>query len=311
MDENDRLKQRTAYLSIISNSALVLMKLFIGLYIGAVSLISEALHSGVDLLAALIAWLAVRKSVQPPDVEHDYGHGKFENLSAAVEALLIVAAAAAIVHEAVMGLMAGGEVPENLGYGVVIMLFSIIINLAVSQRLLTVAKLTHSQALEADGLHLRADIWTSVGVLIGLFAMEVTGWAAMDAIIAIFVAGIIFREGWHMIRASALELTDASLSEEDEERIGRILKSAPEVRGYHCLRTRRSGSYRLLDVHLLFDGNMHLAHVHAVCDELEGRIRKAFGGFDIVIHPEPDGIHQPESKVSRYEDSKQEGFASE
>jgi cation diffusion facilitator family transporter len=154
MEENDRLKQRTAYLSIISNSFLVLMKLFIGLYIGAVSLISEALHSGVDLLAALIAWLAVRKSVEPPDVEHDYGHGKFENLSAAVEALLIVAAAVAIVHEAVEGFVAGGAVPENLGYGVVIMLISIIINLLVSQRLLTVAKLTHSQALEADGLQM-------------------------------------------------------------------------------------------------------------------------------------------------------------
>ena len=306
MDENDRLKQRTACISIISNSCLVLLKLFIGLYIGAVSLISEALHSGVDLLAALIAWLAVRKSVQPPDTEHDYGHGKFENLSAAVEALLIVAAAAAIVHEAVLSLMAGGAVPENLGYGVVIMLISIVINLLVSRRLLTVAKLTGSQALEADGLHLRADIWTSVGVLLGLFAMEVTGWAPMDAIIAIFVAGIIFREGWHMIRASALELTDASLPEEDEARIGRILKSAPEVKGFHCLRTRKSGSYRLLDVHLLFDGNMHLSHVHAVCDELEGRIRKAFGGFDIVIHPEPEGIHSPESKVSHYEESKQE-----
>ena len=109
MDENDRLKQRTACISIISNSCLVLLKLFIGLYIGAVSLISEALHSGVDLLAALIAWLAVRKSVQPPDTEHDYGHGKFENLSAAVEALLIVAAAAAIVHEAVLSLMAGEQ----------------------------------------------------------------------------------------------------------------------------------------------------------------------------------------------------------
>ena len=109
-----------------------------------------------------------------------------------------------------------------------------------------------------------------------------------------------------MIRASALELTDASLPEEDEARIGRILKSAPEVKGFHCLRTRKSGSYRLLDVHLLFDGNMHLSHVHAVCDELEGRIRKAFGGFDIVIHPEPEGIHSPESKVSHYEESKQE-----
>ena len=303
MTANDRLKQQTAYLSVLSNTILVLVKLGVGIYIGAVSLISEALHSAVDLLAACIAWLAVRKSVEPPDAEHDYGHGKFENLSAAVEALLIVAAALAIVYEAIEALLAGGEVPEGLGYGVAIMLFSIIVNLAVSRRLLTVARQTGSQALEADGLHLRADIWTSVGVLLGLFALQITGWAALDAVIAIFVAGIIFREGWHMVRSASLELTDASLPEEDEQRIGEILSSAPEVKGYHCLRTRRSGTYKLLDVHLLFDGNMHLSQVHAICDELEEKIRADFGTFDIVIHSEPVGDHTPETKAMQYRES--------
>ena len=101
MSRNAALKQRTAYLSIISNTTLVVLKLIVGIYVGAVSLISEALHSGVDLIAALIAFWAVRKSVTPPDVEHDYGHGKYENLSAAVEAVLIVAAALGIVYEAV------------------------------------------------------------------------------------------------------------------------------------------------------------------------------------------------------------------
>lgn len=304
MTENDRLKRQTASLSIASNTVLVLAKLLVGLSIGAVSLISEALHSGVDLLAAMIAWLAVRKSVEPPDMEHDYGHGKFENLSAAAEALLIVGAAFAIVWEAIEALLLEPEVPKGLGYGVVIMLFSIIINLAVSQRLLRVARLTGSQALEADGLHLRADIWTSVGVLVGMFAMEITGWAPLDAVIAIFVAGIIFREGWHMARRASLELTDASLPEEEEERIGEILKSAPEVKGIHCLRTRKSGSCKLLDVHLLFDGSMHLARVHAVCDELEEKIREAFGTFDVVIHPEPYEGHRPETKAMLYLESR-------
>lgn len=304
MTENDRLKQRTACLSIVSNTVLVLAKLLVGLAIGAVSLISEALHSGVDLLAALIAWLAVRKSVEPPDMEHDYGHGKFENLSAAAEALLIVGAAFAIVWEAIEALLEGGKVPDKLGYGVVIMLFSIIVNLVVSRRLLQVGRKTGSQALEADGLHLRADIWTSVGVLLGLFAMQITGWAALDAVIAVFVAGIIFREGWHMIRSASLELTDASLPEEEEERIGAILKSAPEVKGIHCLRTRKSGSCKLLDVHLLFDGSMHLSRVHAVCDELEEKIRQSFGTFDVVIHPEPFEGHRPETKAMLYLESR-------
>lgn len=308
--EQAALKQRTAWLSIGSNTTLVLLKLIVGIYVGAVSLVSEALHSGVDLLAALIAFWAVRKSIIPPDAEHDYGHGKFENLSAAVEALLIVGAAGAIVYEAVSKL-GTAEVPEYLGYGAAVMAISIVINFAVSMRLTAVAKRTGSQALAADGLHLRSDVWTSVGVLVGLLAMEVTGWGWLDSVIAIFVAGIIFRAGWHMVMESVQELTDASLPEEDEERIGAIIASEPEVLGYHCLRTRHSGSYRLLDVHVTFDGNMHLSHVHAVCDELEQKIRSAFGTFDIMIHPEPAGSHTPETKVTQFEESQADDTAAE
>ena len=306
MSRNAALKQRTAYLSIISNTTLVVLKLIVGIYVGAVSLISEALHSGVDLIAALIAFWAVRKSVTPPDVEHDYGHGKYENLSAAVEAVLIVAAALGIVYEAVDKFHASA-VPEFLSYGIAIMVISIVINFFVSHRLIVVAKKTGSQALEADGLHLRADIWTSVGVLTGLVLMQDTDWAWLDPVIAIFVAGIIFRAGWRMIVDSTMQLTDASLPEAEEQRIRKIIESVPEVKGCHCLRTRRSGSYKLLDVHVLFDGTMHLSQVHAICDELEQLIRKEFGTFDIMIHPEPAGYHDVETKVSLYEESQADG----
>ena len=312
MSKNAALKQRTAYLSIISNTTLVVLKLIVGIYVGAVSLISEALHSGVDLIAALIAFWAVRKSVTPPDMEHDYGHGKYENLSAAVEAVLIVAAALGIVYEAV-DKFHESAVPETLSYGIAIMVFSIIINFFVSHRLIVVAKKTGSQALEADGLHLRADIWTSVGVLTGLVLIRADlnrryiYLMQFDPVIAIFVAGIIFRAGWRMIVESTMQLTDASLPEEEEMRIRKIIESVPEVRGCHCLRTRRSGSYKLLDVHVLFDGTMHLSQVHAICDELEQLIRKEFGTFDIMIHPEPAGYHDVETKVSLYEESQADG----
>ena len=299
MTENDVLEKRTAWLSIGSNTVLVLLKLIVGFSVGAVSLVSEALHSGVDLVAALIAFWAVRKSTVPPDLEHDYGHGKFENLSAAIEAVLIVAAALGILYEAVdkFDEMA---VPEFLEYGIAIMLFSIAVNFLVSRRLIAVAKRTGSQALEADGLHLQSDIWTSVGVLLGLVLMRMTGWAWLDPVIAIFVAGIIFRAGWRMVRASVMELTDASLPLETEARIMFLIESVPEVRDCHCLRTRRSGSYKLLDVHVLFDGTMPLARVHAICDELEKRIRAEFGTFDVIIHPEPAESHEDETKESVY-----------
>ena len=137
--------------------------------------------------------------------------------------------------------------------------------------------------------------------------MQVTGWAWLDPVIAIFVAGIIFRAGWRMIVDSTMQLTDASLPEAEEQRIRKIIESVPEVKGCHCLRTRRSGSYKLLDVHVLFDGNMHLSQVHAICDELEQLIRKELGTFDIMIHPEPAGYHDVETKVSLYEEAQAEG----
>ena len=305
MTEQAALKKKTAWLSIYSNTTLVILKLIVGLYVGAVSLVSEALHSGVDLVAALIAFWAVKKSLVPPDEEHDYGHGKYENLSAAAEALLIVGAAVGILYESVQKLQEG-SVPESLEYGILIMILSIVVNILVSRRLLQVAKLTGSQALEADGLHLQSDVWTSVGVLIGLVLMQLTGWAWLDSVIAIFVAGIIFRAGWRMVTESAMELTDASLPADQEAHIVEIIESVPEVKSCHCLRTRKSGSYKLLDVHVLFNGNMHLSQVHAICDELEGMIRAELGTFDILIHPEPIGSHQPESKSSHYEHSREQ-----
>ena len=284
MEDLGKLKKRTAWLSIFSNTTLVILKLIVGLYVGAVSLISEALHSGTDLIAALIAFWAVHKSELPPDK------------------LLIVGAAIGIVYEAV-DKFHRAETPEFLEYGIAIMVIAIVINFIVSRRLIHVAKRTGSQALEADGLHLSADIWTSVGVLTGLVLMQLTGWAWLDPVIAIFVAGIIFRAGWRMIVESAAELTDASLAPEEEEAIGAIFDHVPEVKGWHCLRTRKSGSYKLLDVHILFDGNMHLSRVHAVCDEIEQAIRAQFGTFDVLIHAEPVDGHTQDTKKSVYEDA--------
>ncbi len=304
MQDLDRLKQKTAWLSIVSNTTLVVLKFIVGFYTGAMSLVSEAMHSGVDLLAALIAFWAVHKSVVPPDVEHDYGHGKYENISSAVEAMLIVAAAIGIIYEAVQKFN-GMEPPQFLGYGIAIMAVSIVINYFVSGRLMAVAKQTGSQALEADGLHLRADIWTSVGVLGGLVGIELTGWHWLDPAIAILVACIIFHAGFGMVVESAKELTDTSLPPEDEARIGAIFSRHREVLGYHCLRTRKSGSYKLLDVHILFDAAMPLGRVHAICDEMEQQIREAFGPFDVLIHAEPAG--HTETNALQYKKSHEAG----
>ncbi len=287
MDHN-ALKQKTARLSIISNITLVVFKLVVGLAGGAVSIISEAAHSAVDLLAALIAYFAVRKAAQPPDEHHAYGHGKVENLSAAVEAILIVVAALWIIYEAV-GKFSAEHIPTFLEYGIIVMAVSIAVNWYVSTRLMRVARETHSHALEADGLHLQADIWTSVGVLIGLAIIKITGLTWLDPAIAIAVAAIVLKAGYSMTKKSVYELTDVALPPEEEEIIRSIIAAHPAVIAFHRLRTRRSGSSRLIDVHLVLFQDMHLDKAHAVCDEIEASIENRLAPSEVVIHMEPLG----------------------
>ncbi len=286
MDDNNTLKQNTARLSIISNSALVVFKLAVGLAGGAVSIVSEAAHSAVDLIAALIAYYAVRKAAQPPDEHHAYGHGKVENLSAAVEAALIVIAALWIIYEAVQKLTAG-HIPAYLEYGIAVMAVSIVVNWYVSDKLMKVARKTCSHALEADALHLRADIWTSGGVLVGLVVIKVTGLPWLDPVIAIVVAGVVFKAGYTMTKKSLYELTDVSLPPEEEEIIAGIFAAHPAILAYHQLRTRRSGSLRLIDVHLILRRDMHLDAAHAVCDEVEAALEARLAPCEATIHLEP------------------------
>jgi cation diffusion facilitator family transporter len=279
-------KQGAAMISVYSNSALVLTKLGVGIFTGSVSVISEAAHSAVDLLAALIAYCAVSISDKKPDHNHAYGHGKIENLSGAVEAVLIIVAALWIIYESSQKFYAH-ELPKDLEYGIAIMAISIVVNYFVSRRLFSVAKATQSHALEADALHLQADIWTSIGVLAGLVAIKITGLFWLDPLIAILVAGIIFKAGFSMTRKSIRELVDITLPDEERIIIQNIIEDHPMIKDYHNLRTRRSGSRRLVDVHIMLEANLHLDQTHNVCSELEERIKSLLSPCDVVIHQEP------------------------
>ena len=280
------LKRRTACLSVLSNTLLVIGKLSIGILTGTVSLISEAIHSGVDLLAAAIACLAVRKSCLPPDQDHDYGHGKVENVSAAFESLLIIVAALSILYEAA-GKFFHPQVPESLNLAIVIMLASSLINAIVSARLYYVGEKTGSEALKADGMHLRADVWTSAAVMAGIFLMKVTDWAILDPLIACLVALGILRVGYKMCRRSYDDLTDASLSDDEESKIGHIIMETPGVKGYHHLRTRISGSETIMDFHLELDRTLPLSQAHAISDKVESALQKKYGPCDPMIHLDP------------------------
>jgi cation diffusion facilitator family transporter len=286
-------KSAVARLSVISNSALVAGKLIVGIAIGSVSVISEAIHSGFDLVAAIIALLAVRAASRPPDRQHPYGHGKIENISGAIEATLIFGAAGWIIFEAVKKLMKHEGI-ENVGLGVAIMSISALANYFVSARLFKVARETESVALQADGWHLRTDVWTSIGVLCGLALIflggllfpDVSLWW-IDPVAAIAVALLIIKAAWVLTRHSIKDVLDESLPDEEVARIEYEIRICAGVRGVHDLKTRKSGMHRFVEFHLLVDSHMPTVESHRMTDDLSEKIEKMFPGANVNIHVEP------------------------
>lgn len=280
------LKRRTARLSVISNFVLVLCKLIVGLLTGTVSIISEAIHSGVDLMASTISFMAVRKSSEPPDEAHDYGHGKVENVSAAAESLLIIAVGIFILIGAASKFSAP-QLPQSLDLAIGVMVVSSALNAAVSYRMYCIGKQTGSAALQAESLHLRTDVWTSIAVLTGIVLMKITGFLWIDPAIACCVAVGIMRAGYHMGRNSYNTLIDTSLSVADEDTIGHIITSVPGVIGYHHLRTRKAGEVTVMDFHLEMDKDLPLEKAHAIATQVEKNLREQVGPCDPTIHLEP------------------------
>ena len=261
----DQLKEKTAHLSIISNTGLVLMKFAVGFAIGSVSIISEAIHSSMDLIAAVIAFFSVRKSAEPPDAGHSFGHGKFEDISGLIEALLIFVAAILIIREAAIKLLGHSPEelkPELLFAGIAVMGISALVNWYVSQRLMKVAKQTESIALESDAWHLRTDVYTSLGVFLGLILIRLTGITLFDPIFAIGVAIIIMKAAYDLSVRSFADLIDHSIPESDEQRIKEIIcDHSSEYAGFHDLRTRRSGPEIFIEFHLVMSGEITVAAV--------------------------------------------------
>lgn len=287
-------KERVALLSVFSNTTLVALKLIVGLWIGSVSVLSEAIHSGVDLLAAVIAFFSVKTSSLPADGKHPFGHGKIENIAGTVEALLIFLAAAWIIWEAARKLLEPQPM-ETVGWGVMVMLISASANTAVSRMLFRVGRETESVALIADGWHLRTDVYTSVGVMVSLAVI----WGGerlfpgldlhwLDPLAAIGVALLIIKAAWDLTRQSAGGLMDETLPPEEEEEIRRLICSQmPLIQGFHQLRTRKSGHFRFIEVHIQVDGKMSVEVAHALNQDLVRRIKQRFRQATVTVHTEP------------------------
>jgi cation diffusion facilitator family transporter len=294
-------KKRAAVLSIASNSGLIALKLVAGVLTGSVAIVSEAVHSFLDLMAAMMAWGAVRVSESPPDFEHPYGHGKTENVSALFEAILIVAGGAFILKEAIEGLIKGRAL-ESLQAGIAVMLVSTAVNYYISRRLFLVGQKSSSEALTADAWHLRTDVYASFGVFLALATIEAgrlidpaVNLAFVDSAVAGLVALVIVKTGLSLGWDAAQGLLDHSLPLKEQAVVVKILQEFyPEILGFRSLRTRRSGPYRLVLVDILVVGDISVAKAHEVgvrfARTVSARLPKTKTTFHLepIAHPSPD-----------------------
>jgi cation diffusion facilitator family transporter len=282
-------KTRAAAISIASNSILIVLKLVAGAVTGSIAIITEAIHSAIDLLASIVAYFSVRKADEPPDEQHPYGHEKVENVAAGIEGMLILVGAGIIIFESVRRLVDHAGV-EKLGFGIAVIAFSAVANFCVSAYLYKQARATDSPALEGDAAHLRADAWTSLGVLVALILVAITGVEELDAATALVVAGAIVWAGIQILNRSSRALVDEVLPPHELSAVREAIEEfeAGEVAGFHKLRARRAGSRRYVDLHVQFRSGTTLERAHELSHELQRAIRERIRGADVLIHLEPE-----------------------
>jgi cation diffusion facilitator family transporter len=292
-------RSRAAALSIASNTGLILLKLVAGAVTGSVAIITEAIHSAVDLVASFIAYFSVRQAETPADAEHRYGHEKFENVAAAAEGVLILIGSGVIVYAAVRSLVVGPDL-HALGFGIVVLAFSTAVNLFVSAWLYRRARDTQSAALEGDAAHLRTDAYTSLGVLVGLALVHWTGAEWLDPLVALAIAAAIVVTGLRIVARAWGVLVDEALPDDELAAIRDAIEAFADrgIVGYHQVRTRRAGARRYVDLHLQFRSGTSLEEAHATAHALQDEIdRRLPGGADVLIHLEPADKVRPGSEL--------------
>jgi len=291
-------RSRPATVSIGSNTALILLKVIAGSITGSVAILTEAMHSSIDLVASLVAYVSIRKADEPADETHPYGHEKMENLAAAVEGMLILVGSGVIVFEAIRRLAQGGHV-EKLGFGIAVVAASMVVNLAVSTYLFRRARVHDSPALEGDAAHLRTDAVTSAAVLGGLILVQATGEEWVDSAVALAVAAVILVTGIRLLTRSGRVLVDEALPAHELEAIVETVRSfGPQgVAGFHKLRARRAGARRHVDMHVQFRAGTTLEAAHRTAHQLQDAIAERVAHADVLIHLEPEDRVRPGTEI--------------
>jgi len=284
-------------LSLIVVIGLVVLKVVVAIITGSISILSQAADSLLDVFAMLVTFFAVSIATKPADKDHPFGHGKAEDIAAIVQAVLIFTAGGSIIYFAIRRITAGTTV-ELTEAGIGVMLVSIIASIFLSRHLLKVSQVTDSMALEASARNIAADVYSAAGVLAGLVAIRFTGLNILDPIIALAVALLILKAGYDVMRKSFRGLADTKLPEA-EERVIRscITEHSGQLVGFHEIRTRKAGSQRFIDLHLVMPKNASVEEAHRMCDHLEQDIETRLPHSNVTIHVEPCSIECDQCSV--------------
>jgi cation diffusion facilitator family transporter len=289
-------KKSVALISVFAAIFLTGSKLVIGLVTNSLGILSEALHSGLDLVAAIITYFSVRVSDKPADREHNYGHGKVENLSALMETILLLVTCVWIIYEATHRIISGKGLELNTTqtiFSFIVVITSILIDVWRSRKLYAVAKKHNSQALEADALHFSTDIWSSAVVLLGLVCVKIYEWTHIpiffyaDSVAALIVAVIVLFVSYQLGKKAIDVLLDKS-PHNTTQTVRDVLKSYPEVLKYHSLKARTAGADTFIKFNVHFDPELSLREVHGVCDKIETELQSKIARSEIYIHAEPE-----------------------
>lgn len=278
-------KLKVAGISVFAAILLTGIKLIAGILTGSLGLLSEALHSGLDLIAAVITFFSVRISDNPPDKNHNFGHGKIENFSAFLETILLLITCTWIIYEAMHRLITGETDIEVTVWSYVVVIASIVIDYSRSRALSKVAVKYNSQALEADALHFSTDIWSSSVVLLGLVCANF-GFFFADSVAALTVALIVIFISYKLGKRSIEVLLDYA-PREKVNKIETILKSMPEIDNFHSLKVRTAGADTFVSVIVILNPHLKLIKAHEICNKVESEISKVIERCDVFVHVEP------------------------
>jgi len=280
---------RTAIVPVISNSVVLVLKLVVGLITGSIAVLSDAVDSAEDIGASSFDLWSVRLSAKPADLEHPYGHGKAEGVAAAAEAILIGAGGIFIFYQALRRLVGGGGAEIDIGLGIIAMAITGAVNLSVALYVSRAAKATGSIALAAGTRHLWTNLAQAAAVIIALALVGLTGRHEFDAIVALILSGFLVYSASRIGLRASSQIMDVRLPPEEEDVIlETVLRYGEDVRGFHKLRTRRSGRQRYVELHLIVDAGKSVREMHAICDRIEKDIVEALPGAEVTIHVEPD-----------------------